>query len=66
MLTEEDTFNALRRIPLRKMHILLKPLLMHDAPGEVIDNLLHANGWTLDEYYTERDATAMARINAYC
>lgn len=53
MHTEDDTFNALRRIPYREMRKIvfrIRLSVMLGIPAKGIDEALQENGWTKAEY----------------
>ena len=63
-MTEDDTFNRLRRTPVQDMRILLKEwsLTSDDMSDASMTTLLQKHGWTQDEYYTTRVVMIMNKI----
>jgi hypothetical protein len=47
-MTEDDTFNALRRIPFKEMKALIVENSLSTVCHEI---LLEQNGWSADEYH---------------
>lgn len=60
-MAEDDTFNALKKIPYKDVHTLYVDIIVREffSSFEKVDSIIESEfkkvGWTVDEYYKYTD-----------